>query len=195
VPATGPAAAWMADLSRFISGDGISQTLALYGVDGAGNRSLQAIEHAYILDTVAPSITVTQSMSGTPLLGGIVHDGSGVASVYVRVGAVGDTAHWERAVVDGSSWRFRPDLAGGRYVLTVEAHDRAGNMSSAGSFEVHVSGATRLYLPFISRTGATLRGAGALTGDTALGGPDPFVVQARSSRHNGRRTRRRKVPT
>jgi hypothetical protein len=59
---------------------------------------------------------------------------------------------WQTAVVNGTEWRFTPQLTvPGSYTLVVEAYDLAGNVSAMGIYALAVGGSAtyELYLPAI----------------------------------------------
>jgi hypothetical protein len=156
LPASGKTGAWSTDLSTLLAGDGISRTLNIYGIDAADNRSTTPLRRSFILDTVPPQVAVTEITStGAPALRGTVRDGGGVRGVYVLVEAPDGAAYWDQAIVEGTSWHYTPRLpVPGDYTLTVEAHDRAGNIGAVGMVNITSSGTlpeTKVYLPVITR--------------------------------------------
>lgn len=155
-PGTEPAGTWLYDLTPSQTGDGISQTLTLYGWDGAGNRS-EPISRTYQLDTVGPEITVTTVITevmlndylpppggrapavAPPVLTGTSADGGGLGEIVVRLADESGNLSWQTAVVTGSEWAFTPELTeGGLYTLTVEGYDLAGNAGVQGDYLLHV---------------------------------------------------------
>ncbi|MBN1875199.1 MAG: proprotein convertase P-domain-containing protein [Anaerolineae bacterium] len=137
--------------------DAIERTVSLYGVDLAGNRA-EALTARYILDNVAPVITVTNIANmavyspSLTVLTGAVTDGGAVASMAVLVES-DEATYRDVAVLDGTTWHYtlRP-MSPGHYTLWVGAYDTAGNMTSIGPFEVevHISIFQLLYLPLVS---------------------------------------------
>jgi hypothetical protein len=147
-PGTSPTGSWLYDLTPSQNGDGITQTMTLYGRDGVGNLS-EAISRTYRLDTVAPIITVTSAISevvlgdypllGPPVLTGDSEDGGGIGEVYVRMEDEGGNFDWQTAVISGTQWSFTPQLtAAGLYTLTVEGYDLAGNAGVNGPYSLNV---------------------------------------------------------
>src|SRR5690606_14588338 len=117
------------------------------------------------VDTVAPLITVTDhvdsiyladywsnaradllALSASPVLSGTVSDGGEVAEVYVIVRKEGGESATKRFAAaadlsrDGSNgWQFTPLFSEvGTYTLSVEAWDRAGNITYGDSFLLEV---------------------------------------------------------
>jgi hypothetical protein len=154
---------WLLDTRGFQAGDGISQMLIVRGIDKAGNLSLP-LTRTYIVDTVAPILTVTQvftwvmlsdyrdvAVIGGAVLSGTVSDGGGVSGVYVRLETPSGDVSWPSVTFDGAGWQFTPHLQEeGRHRLIVEVYDHAGNVSVRGPFTLHVVG--RLYLPLVCKS-------------------------------------------
>jgi hypothetical protein len=121
-----------------------TQSFALYGVDGADNRSAP-VDRAYQVDTAPPVVTITLQVNylpaavPTPVLGGAVSDGSGVGEMYVSVETPGGSTSWDPVSLVGSVWIYTlyPQEAG-RYTLRVKARDVKGNVSEYGPFDVIV---------------------------------------------------------
>ena len=139
--------------------DGLSATVVITGQDAAGNLSTP-LQQPVMLDTVPPVLTVLEAVTqtvttgaGAPLtiLRGSHSDGGGLAEIYARVqGPAGN--YWTALRRSGDSWHLAPELALlGRYTITLQAYDRAGNVSSYGPFYVTVTGkgSTELYLPLV----------------------------------------------
>jgi hypothetical protein len=125
-------------------------------VDVAGNRS-EALAASYILDNVAPRLTVTGIVDTAPytpsltVLTGTVTDG-GAVSVSVLVESDG-VVYREPAVLEGDTWRYTLQPASpGLYTLRISAYDAAGNVANSGPLEVQVSTPQFIYLPFVART-------------------------------------------
>jgi len=152
--------AWAYTLSGGARVDAVERTVALYGVDLAGNRAA-AVTARYILDNVAPVITVTDIAStalysaSLTVLTGTVTDGGAVAGVSVLVQS-GETVYRELAVLEGTTWAYtlRP-MTPGSYTLWVSAYDAAGNVASSGPFEVAVQAPSLkvIYLPLVTSEG------------------------------------------
>jgi hypothetical protein len=171
-PGGSPTGNWQYDTSGFQSGDGISQTLTIRGLDVAGNVS-SPISRTYTVDTVGPSITATQvleqvaladyqpgSPAGPPVLSGAIYDGLGVASITVRLrqpdgSVISQTVSnavdlqsdgggiWPTYSAANGNWEYVPELTmPGSHSLTVEAVDLAGNVASHEAFTLIVEGTT-----------------------------------------------------
>jgi hypothetical protein len=156
---------WSYDLGELVEGDGVSQTLSLYAVDAAGNRSAQALTRHFRVDTVAPAIVVSASLQsvvlgdylapsvGPPVLSGTAADGGGVGEVFVQLEGPDGTTHVGIARREDDQWTFTPELrVAGRYTLTVAARDLAGNIASGGTYTLDVGAGPRtrpwtIYLP------------------------------------------------
>jgi len=161
-PEAGQAIPRTSDWSYTLSGDNqvdaVEHTVSLYGVDLAGNRT-QPLVARYILDNVAPVLTVTAITNtafysrSLSVLRGTATDGGAVASVYVLVES-GETTYQEPAEREGDTWRYalRP-MTPGLYTLRVSAYDTAGNVASSGPFEVAVTAPIfeLLYMPIMSQ--------------------------------------------
>ncbi|HNT77973.1 MAG TPA: hypothetical protein PKH77_23415, partial [Anaerolineae bacterium] len=137
--------------------DYLSQTLALTGIDGAGNRSTAPLSRTYTVDNVAPAVTVTTWLAHIPagistqVLGGTVRDGGGDSQLYMLLTAPGGTLTTTSVTRDGENWQytFQPDTEG-VYSLRIEARDAEGNVSGYGPYVVTVGG-TKVYLPLVLR--------------------------------------------
>jgi hypothetical protein len=151
---------WVHPFSSQPVGDGVTHNLTLIGVDAAGNRSTPLVR-TYTIDNVAPVLTVTVALDQvtgsvfpiTPpvVLAGTVSDGYGVSGVYVRVARPNGQTQWLPATLNGANWSFTTGFtSGGVHVLSVEARDRAGNVTSFGPHRLVVK-AYALYLPVIRR--------------------------------------------
>ena len=137
---------WSHMLSTPSQEDYVAHTLSVYGIDRAGNRATEAAQLTYIVDNVAPVVTVTQLVNSAPLtyslpvLNIAATDGNGVAQVLVFVDAP-NTAYTTLAIRDGDGWRFDlPASAIGTYRLTLSVYDNAGNVAVAGAYEVNITG-------------------------------------------------------
>jgi len=143
-PGDATTGAWSYALRAVGKLDNQTQSFALYGLDGAENRSAP-LDRAYQVDTVPPVVTITLQVDYLPaavpttVLGGMVSDGSGVGEMYVSVETPGGSSSWDRVVPVGGDWSYTlyPQEAG-RYTLRVKARDLKGNVSEYGPFEVIV---------------------------------------------------------
>jgi hypothetical protein len=133
--------------------DGTLLTINLRGIDGAGNWS-SPLTATFSLDGISPVITVltyipaVTGSNNVAVLDGGVTDGSGIASMHVRI--VDKEGHVQFAplnVVNGT-WSFIPDLPSGEYSLWVEAVDLAGNTGFSERYTLSV-GKVYQYLPLI----------------------------------------------
>jgi len=106
---------------------------------------------------VPPLIAATQVVNSTPMtatvlvLTGTVSDGGQVGGMFVNV-QTPDNTYQEVAVLDGDVWQYdlRP-VSPGRYRLWVNAVDLAGNVTTAGPFEVDVIPPSQILLPIVAR--------------------------------------------
>ncbi|MDY7076379.1 MAG: LamG-like jellyroll fold domain-containing protein [Chloroflexota bacterium] len=133
------------------------QTLSLYGIDGAGNRSTVGMSRTYKVDNVPPVVTVTTwiryvaTITPTLVLGGEVSDGGGSSDVYVIIEAPDETLTSTLAARDGDNWSYSLySETEGVYTLRIEARDTKGNISGYGPYEVSV-GVQKIYLPLVLR--------------------------------------------
>lgn len=156
-PGSTSVGSWGYALSAREARDYEDETVYLYGVDGAGNRSPDPLSRTYGVDTVAPVVTVTTwvrnipSVTPTVVLSGTVSDGSGSSDVYVIAEAPDETFSSTLPTHDGSNWRYtlRPEMEG-VYALRIEARDAKGNVSGYGPYNVSV-GVNKIYLPLVLR--------------------------------------------
>jgi hypothetical protein len=155
-PGDGITGTWSYALQAVGELDNELQDFSLYGVDGAGNRSVP-LSRTYGVDTVPPVVTVTlwvdylPAPSPTQVLGGAVSDGGGVSEMYVSVETPeGDTSWAPVAPVDGAwSYTLNPETVG-IYTLRVLARDPKGNTSEEGPYRVLV-GIKEVCLPLVLR--------------------------------------------
>ncbi|HHS98157.1 MAG TPA: hypothetical protein ENK08_09760, partial [Chloroflexi bacterium] len=138
--------------------DYVTETISLYGVDALGNRTADPTTMNVIIDNVAPVITVTQVVSTsayTPtvrVLEGAASDGG--PTVYLRVDVQTPTGEFysEPLASSGEAWEYDlHPLTAGTYLLWVIAADAAGNVTTAGPFEVAVIPQPTVYLPMAAR--------------------------------------------
>ena len=137
---------WSYMLSISNQEDYVAHTISVYGIDRAGNRTAQPTHATFIVDNVAPVMTVTQLIATAPLTHSLpvlniaATDGSGVAQVLVLVDAP-NTTYATLATRDGAGWHFDldPSLIG-TYRLWISAYDNAGNVASSGAYQVNVTG-------------------------------------------------------
>jgi hypothetical protein len=140
-------APWRQDFAdQWLGADGIPHDLALSGEDSAGNISTTALTRTFVVDTVAPVITVTAPISdsfvvavggGGPPITGSVTDGGGVAGMTALLFTPDGQFRVEDVLVDGDAWRYLPQLeTAGEYLLLLVAWDRAGNATLTSTFRV-----------------------------------------------------------
>ena len=109
--------------------------------DQAGNAtSATSAGAALVVDTVAPTLTATESVSGTTtktsnVISGTVSDaGTGVARVEVYDTTGDRTVDLGAATLTNSTWSFNATgLATGSHAFSATATDAAGNVSAAVS--------------------------------------------------------------
>ncbi len=104
---------------------------------------------ALIVDTVAPTLTISQSTSGTTtstgnvISGSATDTGTGVSRVEIYDTTGGKTVDLGAATLNGSAWSFNATkLATGSHAFSAVAIDAAGNASvavSAGAAETVVA--------------------------------------------------------
>jgi subtilisin-like proprotein convertase family protein len=174
------AGTWNYALPLIEGADGLSITLNIYGLDSVGNRTPEPISLTYQLDVVPPALTTTvvitimYELSPTLVLAGQVSDGGGMDEVYVRVDPPEATSYRGLGDRSGGDWSYtlRPDVPG-TYTIWPEAHDLAGNVTTAGPFEVQ-----------IPCTPADLTTA-LVSAETAVGASSPISLTARVSQNGG----------
>jgi hypothetical protein len=153
---------WSTTLLFPLGVDYTSQTLSFFGWDAAGNRSTLPLENTVWFDTMAPKVTVTTrlpsislpaySANPQPILGGTASDGSGHVEIVVRITAPGFGAQRTVVPVQNNQWSYIPKInATGKYSLSLQARDTAGNLTSFGSWTLEVTDGYKLWLPVINR--------------------------------------------
>jgi subtilisin-like proprotein convertase family protein len=173
-----PSARWSYDLLSVGVADYVSQTVAIYGEDAVGNRSAQPLSMTIWIDNVAPVITVTQVAADTQadesetLVSGLVWDGGPLSGVYVMIEPPAGDAYIEPAVLDGDTWQYTLQSdTGGRYRLWFSAADLAGNLVTAGPYEIDLlvpPGLQRTYLPLVFQSYPRLVAPDLVVGDQML---------------------------
>ncbi len=160
-------ARWSYSLPDVEGVDGITRTLALYGLDSVGNRSTDPLSLTLRVDTVPPAITYfTRSSNlatGEPFfMTGSVSDGGGVKAM--RLSGLAPNHDHLAAVIpldydpsiglgrNGATWHYSDTgqfTQPGAYTLWVEAIDQASNRGTAGPFAVNVQSGSVIYLPMV----------------------------------------------
>jgi len=160
-PSGGVTGTWYVPLPIHGYGDGSQQTLTFYGFDSVGNRS-SPVTRTLLIDVVPPALTVDYAARGailfdpTTVLTGTVRDGYGVDRVEVRVRNPDDDVHVETAALSGTGWEFATTFPTmGRYVLGVDAVDRAGNIRTWGTVDVMVYEGGRVADLSVSQAGSS----------------------------------------
>ena len=137
------------------SEDGVAHQVRARAIDGVGNVTIETPWQATIVDNVAPATAVTarlesvvlpndagvSGLAPTLLISGTATDGSGVASVGIRVYDPLGGSWLAPAALTAGAWEWAPELAGwaaGRYALRVEAVDIHGNTGLLGPFTLDV---------------------------------------------------------
>jgi len=99
-----------------------------------------------VVDTVAPEISVTLTLSETyrvrpgVVLSGTASDGDGVSRVTVHLNSPSGGSREEEAVLTNGTWSYSPRFRrDGIYTMYVEARDWAGNLTRRGPFRVGVA--------------------------------------------------------
>ena len=146
-PLSGSWQAWY----KFPALDDKEQTLLVYGIDEAGNRSTTPQALTFQVDNVTPLLNVTQVISQVTMqpdlapvqvLAGSVSDGGNVARMIATIRDPEGYSTTQRPVVDENlnwSLSLQPMMAGS-YQVWVAADDEAGNQITAGPFTVEVAG-------------------------------------------------------
>ncbi|HRI56757.1 MAG TPA: Ig-like domain-containing protein, partial [Anaerolineae bacterium] len=150
--AAAPVVTWQYDFSALLAGDGISQTVSLHGFDAVGNRSAAPLVRTFILDTVAPVITVQQPVAlrglamldatpqATQVFSGTVSDGGGVARMTALIMPPDGVLRVEPVTLTGADWQIAPLLDQlGEYLIQITATDLAGNLSATGNYLLEVT--------------------------------------------------------
>jgi hypothetical protein len=148
--------------------DGVAQTLAVYGLDDAGNRSTEPFTHTLVVDNVAPELRVTHAISEvqmvpeltpTTVLAGTVADGGQVRRLFAAIQTPEGQIHLQPVTRDGDAWSFAlQTMTPGVHAIRIVAEDLAGNQTAAGPFAVEVHGipfVTQAHLPLILRRATT----------------------------------------
>jgi hypothetical protein len=134
-----------------LAADGISETLSIYGRDGAGNLSSAPLIREYELDNVGPQVEVTMRRdtiglgSSQPVMAGTVQDANGVAKMFASLLTPEGEMLWPEVELtdegDGWSMIMRPPNAPetlGPHTIRLYAQDGFGNQAGYGPFEVEV---------------------------------------------------------
>jgi subtilisin-like proprotein convertase family protein len=143
--------------------DGVAQTLTVYGLDEAGNRSTQPFSTTFRVDNVAPVLAVTEAISQAQLtpdlapldvLAGTVADGGQVRRLFAAIITPEGQLHLQPVTRAGDGWSFALRAgSAGVYRIRIVAEDLAGNRTTAGPVEVAVAGIPLphglVYLPLI----------------------------------------------
>jgi subtilisin-like proprotein convertase family protein len=143
LPRTGD---WAYTLSGSDRMDAVERTVWLYGVDLAGNRA-EPLVASYILDNVAPVISVTTAANTAPygarvtVLSGTATDGGELHALTVAVETPsGELTRAPVQVTGHGSWSFDMVASSpGTYHLWPTAVDLAGNQTTVGPYAVVVS--------------------------------------------------------
>jgi hypothetical protein len=117
--------------------DNAPYTLRARAIDEAGNVSAETAWLSTRVDTRAPTITVTQALTNvdlavypeTALLEGVISDGSGVATLQMRVFTADGRSYVEPVQQNATTWSYTPQqpLIAGTYQLQLETSDTVGN--------------------------------------------------------------------
>ncbi len=150
--------AWSTKLSIPLGLDYASQTISIFGRDAAGNRSTAPYEKTFWIDTKSPNVTVTTQLPSVslaaysidpfPILAGAASDGSGKVEIALRM--TSPEAGTRRTVIPivNNQWSFIPEIeAAGRYRLSLEARDTAGNLTSLGFWTLQVTEQYNIWMP------------------------------------------------
>ena len=139
------AGTWVYALPTFTTADSLTQTLSIYGLDGVGNRTADAISLTYRLDVAPPVLTVitvvtqTSQVSPTIVLAGQVTDGGGLNGVYVRVDPPEGASYRDSVDLTGTDRTYTPrPTVPGTYTFWLEAFDLAGNVRTSEPYEVEI---------------------------------------------------------
>ena len=146
-----------------------SHSFLLQAYDNHGNVTGLYAGPADRVDTVGPTLTAGQSVSGTSSSSGIVLSGtvtdagSGVASVELYDRSGGATIDLGAATLNGATWQFTDGhVAPGAHNFSAVARDLVGNTSTA------MTGATETVVAPTSLTPAILRVIGNVNGGVTL---------------------------
>ncbi len=140
--------------------DGLLQTLHVFGLDKAGNRSAEPVEVSYWLDINHPDLEISKVVDFVDentlqsIFDGSAGDGSDFTIYVLATGPNGQTRRF-RANQHGN-WSFwTPSGIVGEYQISVQAIDAAGNIRTVGPFTVTFDFPTfgrpwSTYLPLLS---------------------------------------------
>ncbi len=149
-PNTAPLSGTWQTTHQFDSMDDEEQTLLVYGIDEAGNRSPVPQVLTFRIDNVTPVMTVTQvipqivmlpDLSPQTVLAGSVSDGGKVVRMHAYVRDPDGIGSSLRPVVDESlNWQLQlQPMKVGSYQVWIAAEDEAGNLTTVGPFTVEVA--------------------------------------------------------
>ena len=141
-PTGNPAGAWSftaASVNADSNLDGVTQSIAVYGIDLIGNRSTDPLMLDVIVDNVGPALAVTQLVFNkvyTPPIPapiGTAIDRDMVERLLVHLEWPKCATERDTVALDGSDWSYalRPDAIGG-YRLSVLAYDRPATRAWPG---------------------------------------------------------------
>ena len=129
--------------------DGVEQTVNVYGVDDAGNRTSQPWSHTCVVDNVAPALEVTAALGEVQLtpelvplaiLSGTVADGGQVRRLSALVRTPEGQLHLQPVTRDGDAWSFAlRTLTPGIHAVQIVAEDLAGNRTTLEPLTVTVA--------------------------------------------------------
>jgi len=135
--------------------DYVQQTVSIYGVDLAGNRTADPLVLNVTVDNAPPVLTVTQLVNASvltpsvPVLNGLARDGGQVNQIVVLV-QTPQRVYQELATQNGEAWQYDlHPVSLGRYNLWVRAYDLAGNVTLAGPYQVDITPGHRIFLPAV----------------------------------------------
>lgn len=187
-PNTAPLSGTWHATHQFGALDDVEQTLLVYGIDEAGNRSPVPQALTFRVDNVTPVLTVTQvvtqvqmqpDLAPVTVLAGTAADGGTVARLHAYIRDPEGIGASSRPVVDENlAWHLplQPMMAGS-YQVWVAAEDEAGNLTTAGPFSVEVTGIVqppaKLYLPLIFKGSS---GSGRAPEPTATASVTPTLT-------------------
>jgi len=159
IPPADVEASWRYSPPELGDGDYVTHTFTLSATDSLGNYAATPHTLLYVVDSVAPVITVTQAITTSVevsetvvALSGLVSDGGPVVDVFAMIQDPQDRVYTQTVAYADGTWQLelQPTMSG-EYALYVYAIDSAGNQASVGPYEVDVaeSRVSWVWLPLV----------------------------------------------
>jgi hypothetical protein len=156
-----PTGTWSDTLS-LLELDGVEQTVSVFALDDAGNRTTEPVTQTLVIDNVPPQIGITHVVSEVQMapdlapmgvLTGTVADGSRVRRLFAVVHTPEGQLHLQPVAREGEGWSFALQaMTAGVHAVRIVAEDLAGNQTFIGPVAIEVRGIqieVQVHLPVI----------------------------------------------